>query len=328
MPSRNHPDPEVGELSPAEKAYRDAVIPPLLMRAYHLPGNNWKQDWVQYMTNNHPFLGIFCHHKYHPVTRTVRIFSLIGSILFGLALTNIIYLAFVFSDTDYDKTYIAVPANMTDSLTGQENVDALLDQEVKALSVTNGSIALWTIGAFLHATYDNVIWALAACTCCTAKSSDSTTTEEQRLKRYRGTGTLLVIFSVIVVTALATFAVALRSALDSGDVTAEQVETNGVTDANVNLWQVNGTNDLEFLLAFLVELVLSFFVYYPICGTILFSGILTCGKYPTTGGRPYELKEEARKAASGEGLEVVWNSQTKAGTPEQPRNSKPGVIRK
>lgn len=320
--SRNHPDTEAGELSPAEKAYRDAVIPPLLMRSYHLPGNNWKQDWVQYMINNHPIVGIFCHHKYHPVTRTVRIFSLIGSILFGLALTNIIYLAFVFSDTDYDKTYIAVPANMTNSLTGQENVDALLDQEVKTLSVTNGSIALWTIGAFLHATYDNVIWALAACTCCTASGSGSNITEEQRLKRYRGTGTLLVIFSVIAVTALATFAAALRSALDSGDVEAEQVKNYGLTDESVKVWQVNGANDMEFLLAFLVELVLSLFVYYPICGTILFTGILTCGKYPTTGGRPYELTEEAKKAAAGEGLEVVWHDPTKAAISEQPRNSK------
>ena len=323
--SRNLADTEVGDLSPAEKAYRDAVIPPLLMRAYHLPGNNWKQDWVQYMTNNHPIVGIFCHHKYHPVTRIVRIFSLIGSILFGLALTNIIYLAFVFSDTDYDKTYIAVPANMTNSLTGQETVDALLDQEVKTLSVTNGSIALWTIGAFLHATYDNVIWALAACTCCTASDKN---TEEQQLNRYRGTGTLLVIFSVIAVTALATFAAALRSALDSGDVDAEQVENYGLTDESVNVWQVNGANDMEFLLAFLIELVLSLFVYYPICGTILFTGILTCGKYPTTGGRPYELTEEAKKAAAGEELEVVWNHETKAATPEQPRKSKPGVNRK
>ena len=311
------------QLSPEEKAYRDAVIPPLLMRSYHLPGNNWTQDWVQYMINNHPLLGIFCHHKYHPVTRTVRIFSLIGSILFGLALTNIIYLAFVFSDTDYDKTYVELPTNMTSSLTGQATVDALLGNEVKALSVTNGNIALWTIGAFLHGTYDNVVWALAACTCCaSANDTAAPTTTEQRMNRYRGTGTLLVMFSVIVVTALATFAVALRNALDSGDVAAEQVEHYGIGDENVNLWQVNGANDLEFLLAFLVELVLSLFVYYPVCGTILFSGILSCGKYPTTGGRPYELQEEVAAKTSGEGLEVVWNDRNRAETQEQPRKSK------
>jgi len=291
-------------LTPAEKAYRDAVIPPLLMRSYHLPGNNWMQDWVQYMLNNHPFFGICFHHKYHPIKRNVRIFSFIGSALFGLAITNIVYLAFVFSDADYDKSYIEVSAGNNATLTGKPNIDS----SVTALSVTNGNIALWTIGAFLHATYDNVIWALAACTCC--HSGEVT---EKRMERYRGTGTLLVMFSAIVVTALATFAVALRNALDSGDVTVEQVKVEnlggGTNDENVDIWQVDGANDLEFLIAFAVELALSYLVFYPICGTILFTGIISCGKRPVTGGRPYELKEEAKQA--GEGQEVVLQEMAK-----------------
>jgi len=316
----NLSDPEQG-LTREERAYRDAVIPPLLMRSYHLPGNNWTQDWWQYMTNNHPLVGICFHHKYHPVTTTVRIFSLIGSCLFGLALTNIIYLAFVFSDTDYDTVYVEVPTTNS-TLTGQAYVDSVVDTNISALSVTNGNIALWTIGAALHATYDNVIWALAACSCCTKEGDRAV--PEKRMQRYRSTGTLLVIFSVIVVTALATFAVALRNALDSGDVDAQEVENYGLNDESVDIWQVsaNGANDMEFLLAYLVELVLSFFIFYPICGTILFSGILTCGKYPTTGGRPYEMKEEAAAKEAGEGLEVVYDKSGKAVTQEQAKKSK------
>lgn len=146
-------------LTPEEKAYKDAVVPALLVRAYHLPGNkSWLSDWWQYMTNNHPVFGICWHHKYHPVRGLVRIFSLIGSMLFGLALTNIIYLAFVFSQTDYDKSYVEIHPNVTGTVA--------VDNSVAALSVTNGNIALWTIGAFLHAMFDNLIWAMAACSWC------------------------------------------------------------------------------------------------------------------------------------------------------------------
>jgi hypothetical protein len=279
-------------LTPEEKAYRDQVIPLLLVRAYHLPNNNWYQDWVQYMTNNHPVWGIFWYHRYHPVTRTVRIFSLIGSMLFGLAITNIIYLAFVFSSTDYDTSYVEVHVPTSE---GTSTGNTIVDNTVPALSVTNGNIALWTIGAFLHASYDNLIWSLAACSCCMAERGVIT---EKKLARYRSTGVLFVMLSVVIVTALATLAVTLRAALSSDDATEEVVDpaavhSYGLTDDSVQLFQVDGANDFEFILAYLVELVLNYFLYYPIVGTVLFSGILTCGRYGVFGGRPYELKEAA-----------------------------------
>jgi len=290
-------------LTQAEKARRDAVQAPLLMRAYHLPGNNWLQDWSQYMYNNHPVFGICVHDRFHPVKTTARVLSLIGSILFGLAVTNIIYLAFVFTDTDYDTAYVEVSTNAT--LTGKPAVDG----NVSALSVTNGNIVLWTIGAALHATYDNVIWSLAACTCC--MSTADREIPEKKMQRYRSTGVFLVMFSVVVVTAIATFAVTLRSALDSGDTEVEEVENYGLNDENVQVWQVDaGTKDYEFILAYMVELGLNYFVYYPVIGTLLFTGMLTCGRFPVVGGRPYELKEEASaKAAEEEGQEVMLAEQ-------------------
>jgi hypothetical protein len=108
----------------------------------------------------------------------VRIASLIGSVLFGLAVTNIIYLAFVFTDTDYDKAYVDVTdyVNFNMTSTGYEQID----QNVQALSVTNSNIALWTIGATLHALYDNTkpfrtTFSLSRprwnfCTCCSKPS--------------------------------------------------------------------------------------------------------------------------------------------------------------
>lgn len=279
-------------LTPEEREYRDTVIPLLLMRAYHLPNHTYHQDLYQYMSNNHPIFGIFWHHKYHPVGRTIRIISLIGSMLFGLAITNIIYLAFVFADTDYDKAYVEVNVN---SETGAATGSTFVDSAVPALSLTNGNIALWTIGAMLHASFDNLIWSLAACSCCTTSTEGLT---EKKLARYRNTGVVFVVLSVVIATALATFAVALRAAISSSNtsndavaVDPETVQSYGLTDDNVQLFQVDAANDFEFMIAYFVELVLNYFIYYPVVGTVLFSGILTCGRFGGVfGGRPYELK--------------------------------------
>lgn len=275
-------------LTPEDAAYRDEIVPALLMRSYHLPGQNICQDWIQYMVNNHPVFGICCHHQHHPVKRTVRVFSLIGSICFGLAITNMIYLAFVFTDTDYDKAYVEYSANVT--ATGNAN----FDDNITGLTVTSGNLALWTIGAALHAFYDNVIWSCAACTCCNTEK-----TTQERMERYRSHGVLLVMFCALLVTAVATFAVALRAALDD-DVETEQIDSYG----DVELWQVEGADDFEFVYAYLIELVLNYFVYYPMVGTLLFTGVLTCGRYPTLGGRPYELRQ-LEKSDEEHGQEVV-----------------------
>jgi hypothetical protein len=103
------------------------------------------------------------------------------------------------------------------------------------------------------------------------------------------------------VTALATFAVALRAALTTDDgvkaITSasdlEESSSLAYQQAHQQLLrvQVDGANDYEFIIAYLVELALTYVVYYPIVGTIFFSGILTCGRYPLWGGRPYEIQE-------------------------------------
>lgn len=271
-----HDDGEINQdgLTPEEREYKRLVIPALLNRAYHLPHNNWCQDWMQYMTNNHPLFSICCHHRYHPISRATRIFALIGSVLFGLAITNIIYLAFVFTDSDYDKAYVEIPANIT---------NPQLDETADMISPTNGNIALWTVGGILHGTFDNLIWSLAACSCLK---------DSPFLDRYRGRATLLIFGLVIVVTAVATFAAALRAALDEDNV--EQVSNYGLLNDNqVNLWQVESVSDYEFVLAYLVELGLNYFVYYPVLGTLFFSGILSCrGRCTFFGGRPYEVQVE------------------------------------
>lgn len=114
---------------------------------------------------------------------------------------------------------------------------------------------------------------------------------EQKLARYRSTGVFFVMVTVVVVTALATFAAALRKAVSySNDTSTPQLVSSA---DSVQVFQVNGVNNYEFMLSYIVAMALNFFVYYPIIGTIIFSGILTCGRFPVVGGRPFELKEEA-----------------------------------
>lgn len=120
------------DLTPEEKALREKLYPYFIMRCYHIPGNNWQQDLWQYLMNNHPLFGIFFHHRHHPVQRKVRILSLIGSFCFGLAITNIIYLGFVFTDSNYEKEYVTVQYNAT----GTEAIN----NQVTSLQVTNGNI--------------------------------------------------------------------------------------------------------------------------------------------------------------------------------------------
>lgn len=129
---------------------------------------------------------------------------------------------------------------------------------------------------------------------------------EAKLDRYRSTAVFFVMFAVIIVTAIATLAVGLRAALNSGGVSdPQQVQSYGLNDDTVQLFQVDGAKNYEFVIAYLVEMALNYFFYYPLVGTLLFSGILTCGQFPVVGGRPYELREETELAALGEGFEVT-----------------------
>ena len=70
----------------------DIIRQKLSLRSYHLPGNNWTQDLDMYIRNNHLIIGIFCHHKLHPVKWYHRLVLLLGSFAFGLIITNIVYL--------------------------------------------------------------------------------------------------------------------------------------------------------------------------------------------------------------------------------------------
>eukprot|EP00986_Skeletonema_menzelii_P010122 scaffold4788_cov82-Skeletonema_menzelii.AAC.15 len=75
------------------------LVPKLASRSYHLvPGSSWCDDWIQYQKNTHPLFSICCHHPLHPIGRFQRVIILVGSIAFGLAITNCVYLGFLKSE--------------------------------------------------------------------------------------------------------------------------------------------------------------------------------------------------------------------------------------
>ena len=329
-----------------DQAEKEMISRLLYQRAYHLPGNTYFQDMWQHFSNNHPILGICCHHKYHPISWKLRIVNLLGSILFGLAVTNIVYLTFVFvstsskEDTDsggteagdngklsFDKEYYSIHTNVT-----RTGLNDDIDDMVSTISVTNGNIVLWTIGAMAHGLFDNVIWTLGTCRCRGRRRDNdkSTTNMNTSSSTASVTGTLLIMFSVIIVLAIATFAAMLRAAIEE----MEHREVASILESHTQVQsQLEGVvhhqksfQEYQFIVSYLVELVLTYVLYYPLEGIILFSGIISCGifgRLAITGGRPYEikqLKEQRRQQQRQEedddiekqGIEVEWTGKNRS----------------
>jgi hypothetical protein len=250
----------------------------LLQGCYHLPGNSYAQDLLQYFCNTHPLLGIWFHHPLHPISGSLRAAFFIGSLAFGLAVSNIIYVAFVIDNSKYNATYYNLQVNKT--VTGYSAIDSQLTQ----VSVTNGMIALWTLGGVLNALYDSFIWTIASCQCLNKKQEGN-----DRLRFY------VIMFIVLGVVTGSTLVVLIRATLDSNQQTADLAN-------KLQLKYTPHAESYRFLISFAVEVALSLFVWYFVVGLVLFTGVLGCNaRLPVLGGRPYEIKrleQEKQKVAS------------------------------
>lgn len=265
-------DPETNEL-----------VQRLALQSYHLPGNSWLQDWWQFMTNNHPVFGICCHNKLHPIKSVTRIVALLGTITFGLAITNLCYVFFLWNP-EFDR--VVASLSMDD---GSEIV------------LTTGMLLLWTVGGGIHCMFNLAMWHIAACACCRSGGC---------LESYAccpSLGKYMIRFFILCIGAFATLIIVLRVATDDQPRAYSRIADDGnyTGTEGVNLafddqldLTVDDVSEFDFVLNYLVEMTLAFFVYYPICGTILFSGILSCDyNIPVLGGRPYEIScEERRKS--------------------------------
>jgi|AntRauTorckE5430_2_1112549.scaffolds.fasta_scaffold07268_2 hypothetical protein len=241
----------------------------LSRRAMHLPNMNWWQDWLQYIKNNHPFIGLFFHHKKHPLRVGHRLYILLSSVAFGLAATNCVYLYYANHDEEMDKTLVNI------ALDGH----ALNFKKIEALEVTYGMIALWTFGGALHTVFDICMWYLSACACFISGASCS------RRGRYQLIGGYIVIALSAILSALALFVVLMRAAYDRRLRLAEE----GIVLEEFEWNELGRVRNFSFLIGYGVELSLVYFVWYPMMVTALFLGLLPCL------GRTREIDKQYRE---------------------------------
>lgn len=255
----------------------------LATREFHLPGYTWWQDYRQYFMNTHPVLGICCHDKLHPVGLVPRIFMLIGSMAVGLAITNFTVLYILENPQDaVSQGFLKVSPNVTLVAGGSDYAGAV--------TVSTGQLFLWTVGAALNSMFDLSVWYISACVCCQPGG---------RLEFFSSCkilGNYIVIFITTIVVALSSFFVVLRASLDSdGQVVLTDLHSGGLVDDEIQIGQVQGIESYRFLLSWLIAVAMSLFVWYPILGTILFTGVLGCYRMPFLGGRPRDILVEERE---------------------------------
>eukprot|EP00537_Pseudo-nitzschia_pungens_P010570 CAMPEP_0172390338 /NCGR_PEP_ID=MMETSP1061-20121228/7001_1 /TAXON_ID=37318 /ORGANISM="Pseudo-nitzschia pungens, Strain cf. pungens" /LENGTH=293 /DNA_ID=CAMNT_0013120681 /DNA_START=230 /DNA_END=1111 /DNA_ORIENTATION=- len=248
----------------------DQLVQLLARQSYHLPGNNWLQDWWQFMKNNHPVLGICCHNQVHPIKACARIFALIGTITFGLAMTNVFYLFFLWNP-EFDRVVASI----------------IIDSETQYV-LTTGMLLVLTIGTSVHAFFDLFIWHIAACACC------------QRGGVFESCawcpsfGTYFVRFFVACCVGFCGVIQFRRIQENNANDFEEGTNDPGIDTVLDD--QLDLSSQFMFVKTFLVEITLSLFVQYPIYGTIFFSGILSCGfMIPVLGGRPYDVARVERR---------------------------------
>lgn len=158
--------------------------------------------------------------------------------------------------------------------------------------VTKGMVFLWTVGAILHSVYDLVVWNVMACACC---HPGGTWGDSPYAHRIKDCGSYVMIPVVLALMGIAAVAVMRRAS--NVDAVNDTYNSNGddtVDNAWVDsvLWtQIDGVQSFSFLSKYAIELALTWFVWFPIVGTVLFSGVLGCGgRLPVLGGRPRDLK--------------------------------------
>jgi len=247
----------------------------LAARAYHFPGNTWCQDWMQYLSNTHTVLGLFFHHPLHPMGFQERLVILFGSIAIGLTISNFTYLYFIRNGISVEEEVFTLNSRHT-HVTG-----------VPVVSVTKLMITLWTLGSFIHTCFDLGLWHMKACTICRYQGRI-----DERLVQW---GRVIGLFIVMIACFAGGYAVILRATLEykGEESLADEVEES-IKHSEVYSVKFEDKRSFRFLLGYLVEFVLALFVYYPLAVTVLFSGVLGCGRVPILGGRPREMKRERR----------------------------------
>lgn len=220
-------------------------------QSYHMPGvDSWWDDLVLYFKNNHPIISICCHHPLHPIQFAMRLFNLFSSIMFGLCITNMLWIwyyyyhlniddpnandpilivkfkkdltnndnRYLFSNHHHDDHPIVdhhhhinnITTNGTDPDDSNVLMPTTVSTQYKEIQITQLMVLLWTVGSALHGLYDSIIWQLGGCICC-IRCTNSTRLE--RCSVCRCFGRSIVIGITLTCTAIATFVIMIRASL-------------------------------------------------------------------------------------------------------------------
>ena len=213
----------------------------------------------------------------------MRIMCFLASAVFGLAITNAFWLWARNNDNNSTLFTVETGSRPGANLTGYV-VDVNEDNDVE---VTQDIILLWTVGGVVHGMFDNLIWTLSICACCNPGG------RFELLAKYKKFGIGLLTFFILLVMAVTSLSVVLRGVMEEDDEAADvkELKTAGVFDDAIDL-RTSSKENYEFLMSFFVELALEFAVYFPLIGTLLFSGLFAFLRLPQCKGRNYEMEQE------------------------------------
>jgi len=174
--------------------------------------------------------------------------------------------------------------------------DQLLSIQFSNFVLTQGMVVLWTVGAILHAVYDLVVWNVMACPCCHPGGRWG---DAQHASKVKDCGSYLMVPVVLALLATASVAVLRRAA---GEEDSDGDDNYSDSDSNILSTEFNGLQSFSFLSKYAIELALTWFVWFPLVGTIVFSGKLGCnGRMPILGGRPRDLQHFQERMAKERG---------------------------
>lgn len=249
-------------LTPDEELARK-VVPKLASRSYHLPGYNLRQDYLQYMFNNHPLFGICFHHKLHPLKIRQRLIILLGSFAFGVAITNAIYLWFFYNpNASHDEQVFAI------------NLSTGSDEQSKSQDyyLTSGLLVLVTIGSGSHAVFDRFVWSITACSCCQPGGRFESSSIGACVTKL---GFYVTILITTIIVAMATCIVLTRASIDDEESSTpfigiwNSTSNSTIKEDVAQILDFNDftLNDYSFLKGYAVEFAVSLFIYYPLMET-------------------------------------------------------------
>ena len=278
---------EEGKVSKITKTRDEILVPLLARRSFHLPGNTWRQDWVQWMRNNHIVFGTCFHHPLHPIETWERMIVLLGSVSFAMVATNIGYVWDWYDGEDhrFDPDEVAYRWNVTTATAAHGNGDGEETGEdhpgYATVEITYGTLILWTFGCTFHSLFDILVWNLSACACCHPGGFFG---KSKLAARCHDLGSLLLIPLVLGLLGLAGYSSYLRAT--SGNTALEDEYGDDLVDTLTE----GKLGRYSFLVRFGVELLLAWFVFFPLVSTVFFSGVLGCRRLPLLGGRPRDKR--------------------------------------